>query len=273
MAVTMATAAAKAIVASCLEELASGAFGKISQKTGLSGSEIERAVQLIRTLNPRPGSDFYSAPDTQFIFPDYYVRVSGGEPEILRNEERAIELQISPEYEALYKEKRQSDPEAARFLGKSRSDAKLLIYQLGQRDATALRCAEGIVRSQRGWFLKSDLLRPLSLKTLSEELSVSQSTVSRAISGRYIEFENRVYPISFFLAKSSRGQFREDISVYHVQELISEIIRSEEPGHPVSDTRISELLAAGGIKLSRHSVAKYRNALRLPPAAERRKRT
>ena len=265
-------AAAKLIVSSCLEEMAAGAFHAISKKTGLSESDIQSAVQLIRTLNPKPGASFYSVPDTQFIFPDYYVRVTDGRLEILRNEERSIELQISPEYEALYKERRKIDSESARFLGKSRKDAKLLIYQLGQRETTTLRCVEAIVRSQQGWFLKNELLRPLSLKTLSKELSVSQSTVCRAINGRYMEFENHVYPTSYFLAKSSRGQFREDISVYHVQELISEIIRNEEPDHPTSDTKISELLAAGGIKLSRHSVAKYRNALGIPPAAERRKR-
>lgn len=265
------TSVEELLVKSFLAEIATKNYLEIERKTGLKHETILRAVDRIKELNPKPGRGFEDNRVVQNIYPDYIVEIEDGDLQISRNPNRYFSIKIDPLYSKLYNEKCQGDLAALSYLRKHIESAKLLTYQLQQREKTITRCVETIVKRQRDYFLIEGILVPVTLKDIAEQLNMSQSTISRAINGCYIMFKNKIFPVKFFLAKSINREQSGNISVYHIKALIKEIIENEEPSQPLTDCKICDILLNGGISVSRRTVVKYRGELMIPSSKQRKR--
>lgn len=265
------TSVEELLVKSFLREIATQNYVEIERKTGINHEIILGAVDRIKKLNPKPGQGFGDNRAAQSIYPDYIVEVENGNLLISRNTNRSFSLRINSFYAKLYNEKCGGDFAVLSYLKKYIESAKLLIYQLQQRENTVTRCVETIVRRQSDFFLIGGILVPLTLRDIAEQLNISQSTISRAINGCYLMFKNKTYPVKFFLAKSINREQSGNISVYHIKALIKEIIENEKPSQPITDCEICEILLSGGITISRRTVVKYRGELMIPSSKQRKR--
>ncbi|ACX52712.1 RNA polymerase, sigma 54 subunit, RpoN [Ammonifex degensii KC4] len=260
---------ARKLVGEHLEELAEGEWAKLVRKLGVSQEELDRAVERIRQLNPRPGSNFGSN-WVEYVVPDIVVQEVEGDYEVLLNESVYPRLVINSTYRDLLRHP-QLGPEAKTFLQQRLKQALWLIKNLEQRRLTLYRVAVALVEKQRSFFDQGlSGLKPLTLREIAEEIGVHESTVSRAIANKYLQCSRGIFPLRFFFASgvsSSRGQ---EVAAQAVKWLIKQLIDKEDPAAPLSDQAIARELKRQGIELSRRTVAKYRMEMGIPNAAKRK---
>ena len=253
-----------------LNDIASHYYKKLSSIYKCSLCEIENAVEEILGLEPRPGARFAQKKENIYIRPDFYVHVQNDEPIITRNDVSFPQLTLNPYYEELYLSS--EDQSLKEYLKEQIADAKTLIQMVGKRVSTVERCVRIIVDIQKNFFLyPPNHLMPLSLAQVAVKLGVHQSTVSRAINGKYLEFKGKIYPLKYFFVRSVVGECTDGVSVMHIKALIEEIVEYENPIMPKTDEEIAELLRCGGCSVARRTVAKYREEMKIPSSKKRKK--
>lgn len=241
---------------------------QIARQLKASPEAIQKATRLIARLDPKPGRTFYSE-DPIAITPDATVFIDETEDRKLVTEvhdEELPEIRISPYYRRLLKNKK-LDATSRRFLKEKIQAAIDFVKALSQRRSTLGRITEEIVQAQSAFFEKGfSELKPLRLKDISHRLGIHESTVSRAIQGKYISTPKGTIPYkSFFSSKLERAEGGVE-SQKSMMEKIREIIRSEDPQNPLSDQDITQLLQRQGIRIARRTVAKYRELLKILPS-------
>lgn len=252
-----------------LEDIAQDHYHHISRETGATRGEIQQACKRIRELNPRPGSSFAVREAPGYIIPDLLVTEEDGKLVITSGEDLLPALKISSYYQDLMKQTQ--DQEVRDYLTDKVSQAGWVVKSIEQRRSTMLNCARVIVERQEPFFRQgADFLQPLTLADVAEEIGVHESTVSRAVKGKYIQCIHGAYPMSHLFSRALSSDSGETVSAESVKARIRELIGEEDKKKPWSDQKLCDLLAAQGITLSRRTVAKYRDELGIPPATGRK---
>lgn len=256
---------AVAIVEGYLDELARGRYNQIARSLNASKEEVWTACDLIRTLNPRPGTGFAAQENLAYIIPDLEVVVKPDGMEISLNDTAVPRLVISDYYRKLLRETK--DPDVQKYLTQKLGQAKWVIQGIDQRRSTLLRCAQYLAQRQEEFFrLGRGHLRPLTMRQVAQALDIHESTVSRTVKNKYLRCPQGVYPLGYFFT----GSLGETASTQEsAKVLLQRLIREE--GKPLSDQKLCEEMARQGCPISRRTVAKYREELHIPSAADRRR--
>lgn len=248
-------------------------FPQIARALGIDLAELEPVVELIKTLETRPGRGFNSE-RAHYIEPDVYVRRVSGEYVIQLNDDGMPRLRVSRAYRRMLQKMRSegSQSEAQQFIKEKIRSAVWLIKSLDQRQRTIYKVANSIVRQQRDFLDHGiDRLRPMVLRDVAEDIEMHESTVSRVVSNKYIHTPRGVFPMKFFFHSGIDREYGDNISSLTVKRKIEKLIESEAPKSPLSDSELMRILNREGIQIARRTVAKYRDELNIPSSTERKK--
>jgi RNA polymerase sigma-54 factor len=257
------------IVENYLEDIALNKLAKIASELNIDVEEVQRYADEIKSLEPKPGRSFAgSSEEIKYVIPDAKVEKIDGEYVVLINEVTIPKLNINNFYRELIKN---SDEATSQFLQEKLNSAVWIIKSIEQRKQTLTKVIESILKFQIDFFEKGEgYLKPLTLKDVAEDIKMHESTVSRATNGKYIQTSKGIYELKYFFSqaiKANEGLISSDT----VKNTIREIIDSEDPKKPMSDQEISDKLEKMGISLSRRTVAKYREELKIPSSKLRKR--
>ncbi len=255
------------LVEEFLPQLAQSHFHAIAQQTGERREEIQRGVELIRSLNPKPGATFGGWESTSYIVPDVYILEGDGGLYVRLNGGEIPSLTVSPYYRSLLMNNQ--DEEVTNYLKTKLRQANWLIQGISQRQETLGRCTNLILQRQQDFFCGRGEIKPLLLHDVAEALDIHESTVSRAMRDKYLQCSRGVFPLSHFFSRNVGGE-GEDTTAHQVKARLQTLMDGEDKKKPLSDQKLCDILNAEGMKLSRRTVAKYRDALGLPSAPGRR---
>lgn len=246
------------IVCGHLADVAAGRLGRIAADLGVDIAEVRSAVDLIRSLNPKPGRSFSSGDEPRLIRPDAVIERVGDDYVVIVNDTLSPRLRISSYYRALLG--RVGDPEAEHFLQAKLRSAVWLLRSIEQRRLTLYRVVDAVARFQRP-FLAFGLrsLRPLTLRDVAQSLGLHESTVSRAVAHKYVQTPQGCYALRFFFGSGVGHTAGERHSAASIKQIIRELVAAEDPRAPLSDDQLTRLLAGMGIPIARRTVAKYRS--------------
>ncbi len=260
-----------AIVTDHLDDLARKRYEVIARRLKVSVETVRDYAALVRSLSPKPGALFRTSSATQYIMPDVVVRELDGRLTVLGNDEAVPTLRISPLYRRLLAAGQADDQTQQYVKGKLKS-AMELIKSLDRRKDTLVRIAKLIVSHQRDFFVEGPrALRPLTRAQVARELQMHPSTVSRALAGKYIATPFGTFEFKYFFAGGYQLVSGEDVSATSVKKHIRDLIEAEPAGKPHSDQKLAELLRSQGFEISRRTVAKYRDELRIEPSYRRKR--
>lgn len=262
--------ALRTIIKNCLPAVADGRYRYISNRLGINPLEVQKAIQFIQTLNPRPaGIKDYSA-KTSYIVPDLFVEKVEGQYMITINDAGYRYLQINPYYELLLKNK--DEEHVYSFIKKYLDSALWLMRSIEQRRLTLYRVAEQIIKIQNDFFKHGiNYLKPLTLKDVASALRLHESTVSRTVSNKYLEAPRGAFPLKFFFTGCVPGDNEQVYSSLSIKNFIKEIIGQELSTSPYSDQELANYLKEQGIVISRRTVSKYRKEMLIPPSTKRKR--
>jgi len=253
-----------------LDDLAMNRLPKIAKETGATIAEIQESWEFIRyQLNPHPGASFHPSKNASVV-PDVVVEEVEGQFEVRTERGQLPELGISSVYRNLLKEARQ-DPKVYEYLRRKIDAAKWFIEAIHQRQNTIHRIASDIVRRQEG-FLRHGVraLQPLKMQEVADAVGVHISTVSRAISGKYIETPQGIFDLKRFFSGGTVTDSGDMMSQQAVKDSLREIVEKEDKGNPLSDDQLVEELSKRGIHIARRTVTKYRKALGIESSSRRK---
>ncbi|MBF0339513.1 MAG: RNA polymerase factor sigma-54 [Magnetococcales bacterium] len=252
-----------------LEDLARRDYRKLKRVLKLDDDDLADAVDVIQSLNPKPGLAF-GAEQANYIIPDVFVRKQDGEWVVEVNPETVPKLRINRAYEKAIND-RMSEKDK-RFMTDNARSAQWLIKSLEQRSSTIYRVAESIVRFQKD-FLEygPEYLRPLILKDVADDIGVHESTASRVTSNKYMHTNRGIFELKFFFSSSLASDSGENHSSEAVKFKIRKLVEGESPRRPLSDEKLAKMLQDQGIAVARRTVAKYRDALNIPSSSRRKR--
>jgi RNA polymerase sigma-54 factor len=243
---------------------------EIARKLGVSIDDLKEHIEIIRNLDPKPGSR-YSPKQSQYVIPDVYVVKVEDQYDVMLNEEGLPQLRISPVYRRLLdKESGNSDETRAYVKDKFRS-ALWLIKSVDQRQKTIYKVAKSIVNFQRD-FLDHGIehLRPLVLRDVANDIGMHESTVSRVVNNKYMHTPQGVFEMKYFFHSGISSSYGESVSSVTIKQRIRKIIENEDPRKPLSDSKIVSILQKEGLMLARRTIAKYREELKIPTSNQRK---
>jgi len=248
-----------------MKQLQAHQYPEIGRQLNLTPDEVAHHLEIIQHLDPRPGLK-YSPRGSSYITPDVFVVKEGDEYRIVLNDDGLPKLRISPTYRRMLEESGGSE-ETRNYVKDKLRGALWLLKSVDQRQRTIFRVAESIVRHQRGFLDHGvEQLRPLVLRDVANDIGMHESTVSRVVANKYMHTPRGVYEMRFFFHSGITSTLGEAVSSVTIKSRIRKMIEAEDPTHPLSDSRIAEVLGAEGLPLARRTVAKYREELRIPPS-------
>jgi RNA polymerase sigma-54 factor len=244
---------------------------EMSKVLGAQPNAIQHAIDFIRSLDPRPGQRFNRS-DARLIEPDVAFVKRGGEFVVVMNEEDLPTLRLNHGYRKLLSQQG-TERDVKDYVKERYRSALQLMRNIEQRKNTILRTCEAIVRRQ-GDFLERgvDALKPMMIKDVAEEIGVHPSTVSRAVSSKYVHTSQGVFELRFFFSEGVHGPEGGSTPLMLLKRKVKKLIDEEDPRKPLTDDLIASMLEAQGIDVTRRTVAKYREDLRIPSTHQRRVR-
>ena len=256
-------------------------FAEIKRKVGISDADLKAGFDLIQRLNPKPGEGAFTA-QQNYITPDFIVRYYEGEFIILANTRNVPELRVSQQYRRMLEKltfQQQSgrrsrngvDNETRQFLKSKFESARWFIDSIHQRRRTMLTVMQAIVELQEQFFsLGEGHLRPLILKDIADIIDMDISTISRVVSGKYVQCDFGVYELKYFFSEGIATDSGVSVSSKEVKSIIQGIVGQEDKSIPLVDQKIAWLLEDQGFQIARRTVTKYRKQLNIPVARLRR---
>lgn len=238
---------------------------EIARGSGETVDEVQKAVARIGLLEPRPGRAFLPDND-QYILPEVFVSKVGDEYVVTTNNEQIPHLRISNTYKDLMAQA-DSSAEVREYIREKIRAGKFLIKSLHQRQQTILNIAREIVKRQRE-FMDNGVafLKPMTMVQVAEVVGVHETTVSRAVSGKYMQTPQGIFEMKYFFTSGIQTATGEGMSNTSVKDMIAEIFRKEDPNKPLSDQEVVRMLSDKGIVIARRTVAKYRSELNILPS-------
>lgn len=241
-------------------------YWKLLGDLGTTEKELKEAEDIISKLNPKPASANFGD-EAMPIVPDLIVERKDREYEVIVNDSSVPSLRISPIYRSLLRKKDLEEDVKQYILERLRS-ARWLVKAINQRRTTMRKVMEAIVEAQRPFFDRGiSYLKPLTLQQIADMVGVHPSTVSRVVSGKYVQTPHGLFPMKFFFSSALDGE----VAAKSVMDRIKELIENEDPRDPLSDEQISHRLEEEGVKVARRTVAKYREKMGIPAAKFRRR--
>jgi len=233
--------------------------------------QVQTAVEAIRRLDPRPGQR-HNAVSTRLIEPDVAFVKRNDEYVVVMNEEDLPTLRLNAGYRRMLREKG-IERDVREYVKERYKSAIQLLRNIEQRKNTILRTCEAIVRRQQDFLERGvEGLRPMMIKEVAEEIGVHPSTVSRAVANKYVHTAQGVYELRFFFSEGVNGPEGGDVPLLLLKRRVKKLIEEEEPGKPWTDDYLAAELQRQGIKVTRRTVAKYREDMHIPSTHQRRQR-
>lgn len=260
-------------------EFTSKHYERIQRSLQLSDEELREAINHILKLDPRPGVAFSVLNRAEtYVVPDFFVRTENGELHVTLNARNAPELRISESYQEMVQayERSQSksaaQKEAISFIRQKLDSAKWFIDAIRQRQQTLLGTMNAIISLQKNFFITGDesAIRPMVLRDVAAITGQDVSTVSRVVNSKYIQTEYGTYRLKYFFSEGHQLESGEEVSTRELRKILQEAVGNEDKSAPLSDEKLTELLAAKGYNLARRTVAKYREQLQIPVARMRK---
>ena len=255
------------VVQNRLSLMAARDNNRLLDALGCSEEELRLAMELIRSLDPRPGSKIGTF-EPRAIVPDVIVRKEKKRWVVTVNSAIYPRIRVNQQYADYFRQAR--DGETA-LLAQHLQEARWLVRNLEQRFLTIQRVAEAVVARQRNFFEYGDLaMRPLTLREIADELGLHESTVSRATSHKFMATPRGVVAFKRFFSRQLATTSGGSCSATAIRALLREFIAAEDRRNPLSDVQLTELLADRGVKVARRTVTKYRRSMQLPAVDFRR---
>ena len=258
------------IIAEHMEDLGKRRFPEIARRMGISVEQVQKCANNIAQLDPRPGQIFAEAPQN-YVLPDVTVEKVNGQYQIILNSEQVPRLRISNTYKDIMAQNGNGSEVKDYIRDKIRS-GKFLIKSIHQRQQTISNIAHEIVSRQREFLDRGTAyLKPMTMVQIADAVGVHETTVSRAISGKYISTPQGVFEMKYFFTPGYQTASGGTMSNTSVKEAIMDLVKSESGNSPLSDKEIVEILSERGIPIARRTVAKYRTEQNILPSNMRRK--
>jgi RNA polymerase sigma-54 factor len=260
------------ILCDCFDDFTMKHYEELSRELNIDMDRLKPVIELIQKLNPKPGEGQITA-QQNYVIPDFLVERDDDDFIITLNDRNVPPLRINKRYKELMsrKKKNVATDGVKDFIRKRFEAAKWFIASINQRRDTMMRVMRAIVEKQKEFFETGENLKPMIYKDIAEVISMDISTISRVVNGKYVQTEYGVFELRHFFSDKLTTQSGEEVSNKEVKKTIKEIIEREDPDHPLSDDRIAEMLNKEGLNIARRTVAKYREAMRIPVARLRRK--
>ena len=242
---------------------------QIMRRMKVDQAELGAIMQLIRTLNPRPGTLIANS-EPEYVIPDVFVSKRNNRWVVELNGEVTPKLRVNNDYASLIKRADQSEDNT--FLKNHLQEARWFIKSLMSRNETILRVASKIVEYQRGFFEHGEeAMKPLVLRDIAEALEMHESTISRVTTQKYMHTPRGTLEFKYFFSSHVNTSAGGECSSTAIRALIKKLIAAEKTNKPLSDNKIAAILSDQGIKVARRTVAKYRESMSIPPSNERKR--
>jgi RNA polymerase sigma-54 factor len=259
-----------AIVRDHLEDLGKKRYPEIAKALNLTIEDINRIASFISTLEPRPGRAF-SHDANSYVTPDVLVKKMGDDFSVILNDDQIPHLRISNTYKELMARDNNAQ-DVKDYLKERIRAAKFIIKSIHQRQQTIYNIATEIVKRQRDFFEKGVAgLKPLTMNDVAQVVGVHETTVSRAVSNKYMQTPHGIFEMKYFFTSGYTTADGQVVSNTSVKEAVAELIAKEDPSKPLSDQEIVKMLTEKGIPIARRTVAKYRAELKILPSHLRKK--
>lgn len=259
---------AKAIATDYLELLASRDYKTLMRKLRIKEDELKHAIALIQGTNPRPGEDIGSN-DTEYVIPDVFVAKKDDRWSVTLNPDIAPKIQINNQYAGLVKRADSSTDNT--YLKDNLQEARWFIKSLQSRNETLLKVATAIIEKQRGFLdFGEEAMKPLVLHDIAEMVEMHESTISRVTTNKYMHTPKGIFELKYFFSSHVSTDSGGECSSTAIRAIIKKLIAAENVAKPLSDSKITTLLAEQGVKVARRTIAKYRESMSIPPSNERK---
>jgi RNA polymerase sigma-54 factor len=243
---------------------------ELAKALGRPLEHIQTAVEVIRHLNPRPGLRF-SGPGARQVEPDVQIFKDGDQYIIQLNDEDLPQLRLNAQYRRMLDRHQEPNKEVRNYVKERYASALQLMKNIEQRKHTILRVCHSIVRRQADFLDRGiDCLKPMMIKEIAEEIGVHPSTVSRAVANKYAHTPQGVFELRYFFSEAVQGPLGSATPLLIVKRMVKKMIADEDPAHPLTDEQITARLQAAGIQVTRRTVAKYREDMKIPSTHQRR---
>ena len=254
-----------------MRELQNKQYKEIAKAIGKPLEAVTGALDFIRTLDPKPGLR-YNKQETRLIEPDVAFVKQGDEFIVVMNDEEIPQLRVNPGYKRLLN-RDAAEKDVRNYVKERYKSAIQLIKSIEQRKQTILKVCYSIINRQRDFLDQGiDQLKPMMIKEVAEEIGVHPSTVSRAVASKYVHTSQGVFELRYFFSESVNGPEGGATSLLILKRRVKKLIEEEDPARPLTDEQITRILQSQGIQVTRRTVAKYREDMRIPSTHQRRVR-
>ncbi|ETX11791.1 RNA polymerase factor sigma-54 [Marinomonas ushuaiensis DSM 15871] len=245
-------------------------FAQLSRKTKLKDEALKEVVDLIQQLNPRPGS-VIDADDTDYVIPDVAVKKRNGTWQVELNNDALPPIKINETYSAMATTSAVTTEDIS-YIKTSLQEAKWFMKSLQSRNETLLKVASCIVSRQIDFFeLGEEAMKPMVLHDVAEEVGMHESTISRVTTQKYMHTPKGIFELKYFFSSHVSTASGGECSSTAIRAMIKKLVSDEPAKKPLSDNKLAIILADQGIQVARRTVAKYREAMNIPPSNERKR--
>ena len=261
------------IVSEHLRLLQNHQVPEIARRMGMQIEDLKEHIEIIRNLDPKPGSR-YNPQQSQYVIPDVYVVKVEDQYVAMLNEEGLPQLRISPTYRRLLDKNvagTVENNETRAYVKDKFRSALWLIKSVDQRQKTIQKVANSIINFQREFLDHGiEYLRPLVLRDVANDIGMHESTVSRVVNNKYMHTPQGVFELKYFFHSGISSSYGDSVSSVTIKQRIRKIIENEDPRKPLSDSKIVSILQKEGLMLARRTIAKYREELKIPTSNQRK---
>ncbi len=259
---------ARLIISDHLDLLANHDFRTLMRVTRLKEDVLKEAVNLIQSLDPRPGQSIQTG-EPEYVIPDVLVRKHNGHWTVELNSDSIPRLQINQHYASMCNNARNDGD--SQFTRSNLQDAKWLIKSLESRNDTLLRVSRCIVEQQQAFFEQGEeYMKPMVLADIAQAVEMHESTISRVTTQKYLHSPRGIFELKYFFSSHVNTEGGGEASSTAIRALVKKLIAAENPAKPLSDSKLTSLLSEQGIMVARRTVAKYRESLSIPPSNQRK---
>ena len=259
---------AKTLLNDYIDLLANRDYRQLMRETKLKEPELKSVMQLIHSLEPRPGNRVVSS-ETEYVIPDVSVFKDHGKWVVTINPDSVPRLRVNQQYAALSKNARNSAD--SQFIRSHLQDAKWLIKSLESRNDTLLRVSRCIVEQQQAFFEQGEeFMKPMVLADIAQAVEMHESTISRVTTQKYLHSPRGIFELKYFFSSHVNTEGGGEASSTAIRALVKKLIAAENPAKPLSDSKLTTMLSDQGIMVARRTVAKYRESLSIPPSNQRK---
>ncbi|EFZ3973775.1 RNA polymerase factor sigma-54 [Shigella sonnei] len=259
---------ARLIISDHLDLLANHDFRTLMRVTRLKEDVLKEAVNLIQSLDPRPGQSIQTG-EPEYVIPDVLVRKHNGHWTVELNSDSIPRLQINQHYASMCNNARNDGD--SQFIRSNLQDAKWLIKSLESRNDTLLRVSRCIVEQQQAFFEQGEeYMKPMVLADITQAVEMHESTISRVTTQKYLHSPRGIFELKYFFSSHINTEGGGEASSTAIRALVKKLIAAENPAKPLSDSKLTSLLSEQGIMVARRTVAKYRESLSIPPSNQRK---